>query len=252
MLISTPRALPSSGSHSAYGKLLPIMKNVSQFITISSLGMEPSRPIGPVTNGRSSGSTWRPSSALATPAPSSSAASARAPAAPCPIRMATLLPSLRISAALASSPSSGSILGLLHPAGEYTALCIFGGGATERAEHPVDPVTGICEATCSAIVIIHPYRKSAPPALLAPIPRTTTYNPRKLCRTARSPAPEAAAPTGDLKAIWPACLRASLLLRLIPVSGIRHLRWGSWTEMLPAFRPAASTLGARAAVSAPR
>ncbi len=48
------------------------MRRVSQFILMSQLGFEPSRPIGPVTNGRSSGTTDRPSSALAIPAPSSS------------------------------------------------------------------------------------------------------------------------------------------------------------------------------------
>ena len=97
---------------------------------MSSLGAVPSRPIGPVTKGRSSGSTSRPSRALATPAPSSSATSAtssRAPAAPWPMRMATLAPSLRMSAARASSASSGRTRGLLQPTLENTAPCSFGG-----------------------------------------------------------------------------------------------------------------------------
>ncbi len=75
MSISTHVQEPSSGSHSAYGKLVPIMNSVSQFIIILWLGSVPSSPIAPVTFGRSSGTASLPSSALAMPAPSTSATS---------------------------------------------------------------------------------------------------------------------------------------------------------------------------------
>ena len=68
--ICTPRALPSSGRNSEYGKLEPTISSVSQPLISSQLGRVPSRPIEPVTNGTSSGTTARPSSAFATPAPS--------------------------------------------------------------------------------------------------------------------------------------------------------------------------------------
>src|SRR5437588_751884 len=65
MSIWMPFTEPSSGSHSAYGKLDPIMNRQSQFMTISWLGFVPSRPIEPVTYGRSSGSAPRPFSPFA-------------------------------------------------------------------------------------------------------------------------------------------------------------------------------------------
>ena len=75
MSICTPRACPSSGRNSEYGKLEPTMSSVSHPVIRSQLGLVPRSPIEPVTHGRSSGSAALPSSALATPAPSSSATS---------------------------------------------------------------------------------------------------------------------------------------------------------------------------------
>ena len=54
---------------------MPTMSSVSQPSIMSAEGLVPSRPIEPVTKGRSSGSAARPLSALATPAPSRSATS---------------------------------------------------------------------------------------------------------------------------------------------------------------------------------
>ena len=51
MSIWTPRACPGFGRNSLYGKLLPIISNVSQSIIRSQLGLVPSRPIEPVTSG---------------------------------------------------------------------------------------------------------------------------------------------------------------------------------------------------------
>ncbi len=85
MSICTARALPNSGRNWAYGKLEPMVSSVSQSRIISYDGRVPSSPMEPVTYGSSSDSTSLPSSAFATPAPSSSAiswTSARAPAAP--------------------------------------------------------------------------------------------------------------------------------------------------------------------------
>ena len=116
--ISTHRACPSFGRNSAYGKLVPIMSSVSQPMSMSSLGIVPSRPTAPVTNGRSSASTSLPRSALATPAPSRSATSSTssaAPRAPCPMRIATFSPSFRISAACSMSRSCGSTRGRVYP-----------------------------------------------------------------------------------------------------------------------------------------
>ena len=53
----------------------PTISSVSQFVIMSQLGFVPSRPIEPVTNGKLSGTTALPSSALAMPAPSRSATS---------------------------------------------------------------------------------------------------------------------------------------------------------------------------------
>src|SRR5699024_11079561 len=106
------------GNHSAYGKLVPIINNVSAPIIMSWLAVEPSSPIGPVTYGRSSGTTARPNEVLAIPAPRISAVwitSSTAPAAPWPTRIATLDPSLRTAAALSSSSSFGNTRGWDHP-----------------------------------------------------------------------------------------------------------------------------------------
>jgi hypothetical protein len=119
------------------------MKNVSQFMTISWLGLLPSSPIGPVTKGRSSGSTSRPLSALATPQPSRSATSttsSAALAAPWPTSIATRSPAFSTSAARARSCSLGitrgrtplASLGPLHCVplvDEYTTPCSRGGSS---------------------------------------------------------------------------------------------------------------------------
>ena len=62
--ICTPRAWPSSGRNSEYGKLDPTINSVSQPIIMSQLGLVPSRPIEPVTHGRSSGSAALPEQRL--------------------------------------------------------------------------------------------------------------------------------------------------------------------------------------------
>ena len=132
MSICTARAWPGSGSHSAYGKPVPTISSVSQSSIMSALGFVPSRPIAPVTNGRSSGTTARPLSALATPAPSASATattSAVAPLAPWPTSMATRSPALRTSAAAARSSSRGTITGGRQPTDEEIAPCSRGGGS---------------------------------------------------------------------------------------------------------------------------
>ena len=111
-----PRAFPSRGRNSEYGKLEPTMSRVSHSIIRSQLGLVPRRPIEPVTNGRSSGTTALPSSALAIPAPSRSATSStssEAPSAPAPTSMATFLPALRTSAAFLRSSSVGTTRGAL-------------------------------------------------------------------------------------------------------------------------------------------
>ncbi len=94
-------------------------------------GFEPSRPIGPVTNGRSSGSAARPSSALATPAPSSSATSTTSSAA--------FGRALADRGSRPSRPRSGSrppargrlpaaaMRGSENPIDEKTAPCVRGG-----------------------------------------------------------------------------------------------------------------------------
>src|SRR5438552_6536167 len=75
MSIWIPRAWPGFGSHSEYGNDEPTMSSVSHsFISVHD-GFVPSRPIAPVTYGRSSGTAALPSSAFATPAPSFSATS---------------------------------------------------------------------------------------------------------------------------------------------------------------------------------
>ena len=105
MSIWTPRAWPGFGSHSEYGNDEPIISSVSHsFISVHD-GFVPSRPIAPVTNGRSSGTAAFPSSAFATPAPSVSAVSITssvACSAPWPTSIATFLPAFRRSAAASS------------------------------------------------------------------------------------------------------------------------------------------------------
>jgi hypothetical protein len=105
---------------------------VSQPSIMSALGFVPSRPIEPVTNGRSSGSAARPLSAFATPAPSNSATritSGPAPIAPWPIRIATRSPAFRISAARCRSSSRGTTSGSQKPIEECTAPCSRGGSS---------------------------------------------------------------------------------------------------------------------------
>ena len=87
---------------------------MSQSVISSQLGLVPSRPIEPVTHGRSSGNAALPSSALATPAPSLSATamtSSVARSAPAPTRIATFLPAFSTSAARRRSASYGTTFG---------------------------------------------------------------------------------------------------------------------------------------------
>lgn len=91
------------------------MSRVSQPSIMSAEGFVPSRPIVPVTNGRSSGTAARPFSALAMPAPSTSATSMTssvAPLAPWPMSIATLAPALSASAARRRSSSPGRMTGV--------------------------------------------------------------------------------------------------------------------------------------------
>ncbi len=116
MSICTPRAWPSFGRNSEYGNPEPIISNVSQSLISSQLGLVPSRPMEPVTQGRSSGSAALPSSALATPAPSFSAiaiTSSVACSAPAPTRIATFLPAFSTSAACRRSCCCGTTVGAL-------------------------------------------------------------------------------------------------------------------------------------------
>jgi hypothetical protein len=102
---------------------------VSQSIIMSQLGRVPSRPMAPVTYGRSSGSTAFPSSALATPAPSSSATSATssdALSAPAPTSMATFFPSFSTRAARCRSLSVGITCGSEYPIPVNAAPCTRG------------------------------------------------------------------------------------------------------------------------------
>ncbi|MGC0399146.1 hypothetical protein RKD27_001790 [Streptomyces sp. SAI-126] len=131
MSICTPRALPNFGRNCEYGNDDPMVSRVSQSRMSSYEGRVPSRPIEPVTYGSSSLSASLPSSALATPAPSSSAirsTSARAPAAPWPIRIAGLSPELRISAARSSDSWDGTTVQALRSRLEGTILnsCVGG------------------------------------------------------------------------------------------------------------------------------
>ncbi|SKS07826.1 Uncharacterised protein [Mycobacteroides abscessus subsp. abscessus] len=86
------------------------MSRVSQSRMRCQLAVVPSRPIDPVTQGRSSGSTSLPNSAFATPAPKRSAtavSSATHPRAPCPTSRATFLPELSKSAAALRASGEG-------------------------------------------------------------------------------------------------------------------------------------------------
>src|SRR5215213_9783469 len=86
------------------------MSSVSQFSIMSFEGLVPSKPIEPVTNGKSSGSAARPLRAFATPHPRMSAASFTSSAAlnaPAPINMATFSPEFSTSAARRKSSSCG-------------------------------------------------------------------------------------------------------------------------------------------------
>src|SRR5215208_6349763 len=108
--ICTPLAWPGCGNHSEYGKLVPTMSSVSQFSIMSFEGLVPSKPIEPVTKGRSSGSAARPLRAFATPHPRMSTASFTSSAAlnaPAPINMATFSPEFSTSAARRKSSSCG-------------------------------------------------------------------------------------------------------------------------------------------------
>ncbi len=108
--ICTPRAWPSLGKNSAYGNVEPIMKSVSQPFIRSHDALVPSRPMLPVHAGASSGSTALPRSALATPAPSRSAAcktSSAAPIAPAPTSIAIFWPAFSTAAARFKSSSRG-------------------------------------------------------------------------------------------------------------------------------------------------
>ncbi len=111
MSICTPRAAPNFGRNCEYGKFEPTMSNRSQSRMSSYEGRVPSRPIDPVTYGRSSGSTSLPSNAFATPAPSRSAtsrSSVAAPRAPWPTRIATFEPEFSTSAARRTSSLAGT------------------------------------------------------------------------------------------------------------------------------------------------
>lgn len=114
MSICTPRALPSFGRNSEYGKPDPTISSVSHSIIRFQLGLVPKRPMVPVTQGRSSGSAALPKSALAQPAPSRSATAMTSSAAfrvPALISIATFLPAFSTSAARRRSASYGATFG---------------------------------------------------------------------------------------------------------------------------------------------
>ena len=152
--ICTPRAWPGSGSNSEYGKPEPIISSVSQPCISASLAFVPSRPIEPVTKGRSSGSTSRPLSALATPAPSRwaiSSTSAAASRAPWPIRIATRSPALSTSAARARSASCGSTRGFGIGPPEKTEPWARGGVAASSSCRSAGTITQVTERVARAI-----------------------------------------------------------------------------------------------------
>ncbi len=100
---------PSSGRNSEYGKLEPTISSVSQSVISSQLGLVPSRPIEPVTNGRSSGSDrlaeQRLGDAGAEQIGDLDRPRRRRRARPAPTSIATRSPALRTSAARRSSSS---------------------------------------------------------------------------------------------------------------------------------------------------
>jgi hypothetical protein len=108
------------------------MRSVSQPCIMSSEGFVPSRPIEPVTYGTSSGTTARPLSAFAMPAPSSSATASTSSVAflaPRPTSIATRSPAFRTSAARRRSSSRGTTTGGVQPGLECTAPCVRGGSS---------------------------------------------------------------------------------------------------------------------------
>src|SRR5436305_980445 len=154
--IWTPRAWPGFGSHSEYGNDEPTISSVSHsFIRVHD-GFVPSRPIAPVTNGRSSGTAALPSSAFATPAPSVSATSITssvACSAPWPTSIATLSPLLRISAAadlarplgVCTRHERGHLLvSDLHELDVLLAL--------QRTDNRVDAVSGVAVDPADAVL----------------------------------------------------------------------------------------------------
>ena len=153
--ICTPRAFPSSGRNSEYGKPEPTIRSVSQPCIRSQLGRVPSSPIDPVTKGRSSGTAALPRSALATPAPSISATSMTSCAAfraPAPTSIATRSPALSTSAARCSSCSPGTTRGGLYPAAECTLPCEWGGTGTAASIcRSLGTMTAVTVRSASAI-----------------------------------------------------------------------------------------------------
>src|SRR3954453_16602740 len=105
------------------------MSNVSQPIIKSQDGFVPSKPIDPVTQGRSSGNAALPSSALATPALSllaTAITSSVACSAPAPTRIATFVPAFSASAARRKSASYGTVFGAEKPTPEWIVPCLRG------------------------------------------------------------------------------------------------------------------------------
>ncbi len=106
------------------------MRSVSQsFIRVHD-GFVPSRPMEPVTQGRSSGRTALPRSAFATPAPRTSATSVTscvARSAPAPTSIATRRPAFRTSAARRRSFSAGTTRGADQPTPLWMVACLWGG-----------------------------------------------------------------------------------------------------------------------------
>ena len=137
-----------------YGKLEPMVSRVSQPIIILYDAVVPSRPIEPVTHGRSSGSTSLPSSALAAPAPSRSATwliSSTQPRAPWPTSSATLLPPLRISAACRSASGAGVAVGSVRPRLDGTCLKACCGGVYSRSKTSDGKIRQVGARSVSAI-----------------------------------------------------------------------------------------------------
>ena len=114
----------------------------------------PSRPIDPVQPGVWSGSTALPSSALATPAPSTSAiwiTSSAARMQPAPTSIATRWPALRISAARFRSASRGTMRGSHQPALEWMVLCSCGGSAALASWMSLGTITQVTQRSLKAM-----------------------------------------------------------------------------------------------------